>query len=73
MYGLKLFIPFNDLNTYIHNHVNEMYKDHTFIPIKAEINDVDLSLDITLLSANPIESDGRYRLDLNKLPKENTK
>ena len=70
MYGLKLYIPFEDLNSYIHKHINEMYKDYTFIPIKAEINDVDLSLDITLLSANPIESDGRYRLNLNKLPKE---
>ena len=70
MYGLKLFIPFEDLTTYIQNHVDEIYKDHTFIPVKAEINDVDLSLDITLLSANPIESDCRYRLDLNKLPKE---
>lgn len=74
MYGLKLYIQFEDLNTYIHNHVNDTYKDHTFIPIKAEINDIGLSLDITLLSANPIESDRcRYRLDLNKLPKENTK
>lgn len=71
MYGLKLFIPFEDLNTYIQNHVDEIYKDHTFIPVKAEINDVGLSLDITLLSANPIECDGcRYRLDLNKLSKE---
>lgn len=70
MYGLKLYIPFEDLNTYIHKYINEIYENHTFIPIKAEINDVDLSLDITLLSANPIESDDKYRLDLDKLPKE---
>ena len=71
MYGLKLFIPFEDLNTYIQNNINEPYQDHTFIPIKAEINDVGLCLDITLLSANPIESNYMYKLDLNKLPKEN--
>ena len=70
MYGLKLFIPFEDLNTYIQNNINEPYKDHTFIPIKAEINEMDLSLDITLLSANAIESKGRYRLDIDKLMKE---
>ena len=70
MYGLKLYIPFEDLNTYIHNHIDETYKDHTFIPVKAEVNDVNLSIDITLLSANLIESDHKYRLDLNKLPKE---
>ena len=72
MYGLKFFIPFDDLNKYICNHVDKEFKDHTFVPVKAEVNEVDLSIDITLLSANPIECDRcRYRLDLNKLPKEN--
>ena len=71
MYGLNLFISFDDLNKYICNHVNKEFKDHTFIPMKAEINEVDLGIDITLLSANPIECDRcRYRLDLNQLPKE---
>ena len=70
MYGLKLFIPFEDLDTYIQNNINEYYQDHTFIPIKAEINDVDLSIDITLLSANEVESKGRYRINLDKLMKE---
>lgn len=70
MYGLKLFIPFEDLNTYIQNNINESYQGHTFIPVKAEINETDLSLDITLLSANTIESKSRYRLDLDKLLKE---
>ena len=70
MYGLKLFIPFEDLNIYIQNNINEPYQGHTFIPVKAEINEIDLSLDITLLSANAIETNCRYKLDLNKLPKE---
>lgn len=70
MYGLKLFIPFEDLNAYIHNNINEPYQGHTFVPIKAEINENDLSLDITLLSANAVESKGRYRLNLDKLFKE---
>jgi hypothetical protein len=72
MYGLKFFIPFEDLNKYICNHANDEFKNHTFIPVKAEVNEINLSIDITLLSANPIECDGcRYRLDLNKLSKEN--
>ena len=70
MYGLKLFIPFEDLNSYIQNNINEPYQGHTFIPVKAEINATDFSLDITLLSANAIESKGRYRIDLDKLLKE---
>lgn len=74
MYGLKFFIPFDDLNKYICNNIDETYKDHTFIPVKAEVNEVDLSIDITLLSANPIECDRcRYRLNLDKLQKEATK
>lgn len=72
MYGLKLHIPFEDLDTYIHDHIEEAHKDHTFIPIKAEVNEVDLGIEISLVSAVPNEiHDYRYRLDLNKLPKEN--
>lgn len=72
MYGLKLYIPFEDLNTYIHNHIDERYKDHTFIPVKVEVNDIGLDIEISLISANPIESDGsRYKLNLDELPKEN--
>ena len=74
MYGLKFFIPFDDLNKYICNHIDKEFKDHTFVPVKAEVNEVDLSIDITLLSANPIECDRcRYRLDLNQLSKEKYK
>ena len=71
MYGLNLYIPFEDLEAYIHEHINERYRDYTFLPIKAEINELDLSLDIKLISVSPIETDNcRYKLDLNKLPKE---
>ena len=70
MYGLKLFIPFEDLNTYIQNNINEPYQHNTFIPIKAEVNDKDLSIDIVLLSAKAVESKGRYKLNLDKLMKE---
>lgn len=72
MYGLKLYISFDDLNAYIHNHIDEKYKDHTFVPVKVEVNDLDLSIDISLISAGPVEVDQRrYKLDLNTLPKEN--
>lgn len=74
MYGLNLYISFDDLNTYIHNHIGEIYEDHTFIPVKAEVNELGLGIDITLMSANPIESDGRrYKLDLNAIAEENDK
>ena len=69
MYGLKLYIPFEDLDTYIHDHVDEKYKDHTFIPIKVEVNELNCDIEINLVSVNPIEPDGfRYKLDLNALP-----
>lgn len=72
MYGLNLYIPFEDLDDYIHNHIDENYKDHTFIPVKVEVSDVSLDIEITLTSANLIESGGRrYKLDLNALSKEN--
>lgn len=71
-YALKLYISFEDLDTYVHNHIDSIYEDHTFIPIKAEVNENDLSLDITLMASSPAKYDGRrYKLDLNKLPKEN--
>ena len=71
-YGVKLYIPFEDLNKYIHKHVDEAYKDITFIPSKVEVNEMDFGIEINLLSVNPIESDGRrYKLDLNKITQEN--
>ena len=71
IYGLKLYIPFDDLDKYIHSHVENVYKDYTFIPIKTDINELDCSIEITLVSANPVETDcRRYKLDLNELPKE---
>ena len=72
MYGLNLYIPFEELDAYVHEHIDEKYKDHTFMPIKVEVNELDLSIDIKLISVSPVETDNcRYKLDLNKLPKEN--
>lgn len=72
MYGLRLYIPFNELDTYIHEHIEATHKDHTFIPVKVEVNEIDLGIEISFVSAVPNETDGcRYQLDLNKLPKEN--
>lgn len=71
-YGIKLYIPLEDLNRYVHEHVDEAYKDITFIPSKVEVSEMDFGIEINLLSVNPIESDGRrYKLDLDKLSKEN--
>lgn len=70
MYGLKLYIPFEDLSQYIHENVEDVYKDHTFIPVKVEINEVGLDIEISLVSAVPVECDKRYKLDINKLSKE---
>jgi hypothetical protein len=73
MYGLKLYIPFEDLNAYIHEHIESAHKDHIFIPVKTEVNELDLGIEISLISAvsNEFDSRDRYKLDLNKLPKEN--
>ena len=73
VYGLKLYIPFEDLDKYIHDHIEEAYEDHTFIPIKVEVNEVTLDVEISLVSAMPIKCDKRYKLDLNELSKENNK
>ena len=72
MYGLKLYVTFEDINDYIRNKVDPIYKDCTFIPIKAEINEDDLSINITLISTDDIEDKNyyRYKLNLDKLPKE---
>lgn len=74
IYGLKLYIPFEDLDTYIHDNIEVAHKNHTFIPIKAEVNELDLGIEISLVSAVPNEIyDCRYKLDINKLSKENDK
>ncbi len=74
MYGLNLYIPFEELDAYIHERIDKNYGDLTFVPVKVEINDIDLSIDIKLLSASSVEIDNcRYKLDLNALPKENNK
>ena len=71
IYGLNLYISFEELNDYICERVDEKYKEQTFVPVKAEINEVDLGIDIKVLSVIPVETDDcRYKLDLNALPKE---
>lgn len=73
MYGLKLYITLDDINAYIHNNLDEVYKNHTFVPVKTEFNDLDNSIEISLISANPIDPDAhRYKLDLNKLTTQKT-
>ena len=71
VYGLKVYIPFEDLDKYIHDNIEDAYEDHPFIPIKVEVNEVTLDVEISLVSAMPIKCDKRYKLDLNKLSKEN--
>ena len=73
MYGSKLYIPFEDLDQYIHDHTEDVYQDHMFIPVSVKVNEVTLDVEISLVSAVPIECDKGYKLDLNKLPKENNK
>lgn len=71
MYGLNLYIPFEDLNAYIHEHIDEKYEDQTFVPIKVEVNELDLSIDIKLLSASTVEIDNnRYKINLSELSRE---
>lgn len=77
VYGLKLYMTLEDLNKYIHDNVDGAYKNHTFIPVKAEFNEHSMDIEITLLSANPLDADElRYKLDPNRLgttPKPDTK
>lgn len=74
MYGLNLYIPLEDLNAYIHEHIDEKYEDQTFVPIKVEVNELDLSIDIKLLSASTVEIDNnRYKINLSELSKEANK
>lgn len=77
VYGLKLYMTLEDLNKYIHDNVDGAYKNHTFIPVKAEFNEHSMEIEINLLSANPLDADElRYKLDPNRLgttPKPDTK
>ena len=72
MYGLKLYCTLEDINNYIRTKVDPQYKDLNFLPIKAEINENDLSIDVTLISTDDVgdKNHRRYKLDLNQLPEE---
>ena len=71
MSALKLYFTLDDLNTYIRNHTDEAHKNHTFIPVKVDFNEHSMEFEICLLSADPIEPDGRrYRVNLNQLSED---
>ena len=67
MNALKIYCTFEDINNYIRTKVDPKYKNGTFIPIKAEVNELDLSIDVTLVEANSLEGrDGRrFKLELS--------
>lgn len=72
MYGMRLYIPFEEINDYVHNHTEENYEDLTFIPIKAEVNVLSSEIEISLVSAVPNEFyDTRIKLELDQSQKEN--
>lgn len=71
MNGIKLYIPLEELNAYIRKHVDEVYQDHTFVPVKVEVNEMDWSIEICMVTTTPIEADGfRYKLDLNAMAED---
>ena len=75
MYGLKLYCTFEDFNNYIRERVDSRYKNDTFVPIRAEVNPLDLTVEISLISINTATEydECRYKFDLNLLTKENNK
>ena len=74
MSALKLYFTLDDLNTYIRNHTDEAHKNHTFIPVKVDFNEHSMEFEICLLSADPIEPDGRrYRVNLNQLSEDDVR
>ena len=60
-----------ELNEYIQARINEKYRGQTFVPVKVNINDSDLSIDIKLMPVSTVDVDNnRYKLDLSSLSKE---
>ena len=60
------------MNNYIRTKVSPQYKDSNFIPIKAEINELDLSIDITFIESSSIGDcckANRFKLELPKKEK----
>lgn len=66
MHGLKLYVTLKDINDYIKTKIDSKYQGYTFIPFKTEINENDLSIDITLISVDNVEDKNgrRYKLNL---------
>lgn len=65
---LNLYCTFEDINNYIRTKVDPKYKNSTFIPIKAEVNELDLSIDVTLVEVDSLKGrDGRrFKLELSQ-------
>lgn len=68
MTALKLYCTFDDINEYIQKRISEEYKDHVFVPVKVELNERDLSIEMTLVAptASDIHHSGqgyRYKLE----------
>ena len=60
-----------ELNAYIRKHVDEVYQNHTFVPVKVEVNEMDWSIEICMVTTTPIEADKfRYKLDLNAMAED---
>lgn len=67
MYGLKLYMTFEDINNYIRTKVDPKYKNTAFIPICAEVNTTDLSVEVSLVEATSLEGcdERRFKLELS--------
>lgn len=67
MYELKLYCTFEDINNYIRAKVDPKYKNSTFIPIVAEVNTTDLSIEVSLVEATSLEGcdSHRFKLELS--------
>ena len=52
MYGVKLYLTFDELNEHMRDKVDSQYRNTKFIPIKVEINETDLSVEITMISTD---------------------
>ena len=64
MHALKLYCKLEDINTYIRQRIDEKYKNSTFIPVKVDFNELDLSVELTLVSADDPDENNLYRYKL---------
>lgn len=66
MHTLKLYCTLEDLNAYICQRIDEKYKNSTFLPVKVDFNDLDFSIELTLVSADDPDENNlcRYKLEV---------